>query len=62
MAKGAGGGASAGSAAPAAASGGGVQRVEVVLVMPAGMSANVRGNSPGVTVIARTGPAMASSN
>lgn len=38
------------------------QRVEVVLTLPPGMRADVRGASPGVTVIARTGQSMAGGN
>lgn len=38
------------------------QRIEVVLVLPPGVRADVRGSTPGVTVIARTGQSMAGGN
>jgi TP901 family phage tail tape measure protein len=46
-----------GQASPAA-----LQRVEVLLTLPPGMRADVRGSTPGVSVIARTGQSMAGGN
>lgn len=54
--------ASAGSQAAAQGAAAAPQRVEVVLMLPPGMRADVRGNTPGTTVIARTGPSMAGGN
>lgn len=53
----------AAAAAPAASGGdAAVKRIEVILSLPPGMRADVKSSAPGVSVIARTGPAMAGAN
>ncbi|EPY01351.1 phage tail tape measure protein [Magnetospirillum fulvum] len=52
----------AGGQAVAQASAATPQRIEVVLTLPPGMRADVRGSTPGVSVIARTGQSMAGGN
>ncbi len=64
MAKGSESGAAQGSSGgqAAAQTAAAPQRIEVVLVLPPGVRADVRGSTPGVTVIARTGQSMAGGN